>query len=355
MPAPRPTAPARSAGTAEGRRASWWGDRTVKTKILTSVGVAGVVAASIGVLGLQSLGASADSLYQDNVSGLTAVATLGDTVRDMRVNLRDTILGTDPAGHAAAIDTMAGQFADVLDEYSAGGVSPAQQDLVDELGATMDTWVDFQKTVLLPLSVSGDYTTWIARNASEGAPLSQTIKDDVAQLSDLEAGAAEQAAGDIRSEYESQRSVSVLLMVVGIALALGIGWFVASAIARATGRVKNVVDGLAEGDLTRTSGLTTRDELGSMGRALDDAVGNLRGVMSAVVASSDAVAAASEELSASSAQISASAEETSAQSGVVSAAAEEVSRNVATVAAGADEMSSAIREISQSEIGRAHV
>ena len=67
--------------------------------------------------------------------------------------------------------------------------------------------------------------------------------------------------------------------------------------------------------------------------------------MASVVASADAVAASSEELSASSAQISASAEETSAQSGVVSAAAEEVSRNVQTVAAGAEEMGASIREI----------
>ena len=68
-------------------------------------------------------------------------------------------------------------------------------------------------------------------------------------------------------------------------------------------------------------------------------------MLSGVVASADAVAATSEELSASSAQISASAEETTAQSGVVSAAAEEVSRNVQTVAAGAEQMGATIREI----------
>ena len=82
-----------------------------------------------------------------------------------------------------------------------------------------------------------------------------------------------------------------------------------------------------------------------MGRRLDVAVASLREVLAAVVASADAVAASSEELSASSAQISASAEETSAQSGVVSSAAEEVSRNVQTVAAGAEEMGASIREI----------
>ena len=43
------------------RAGSRWGDRSVRTKILTTVGVAGVVAAGIGVLGLQSLSNSADA------------------------------------------------------------------------------------------------------------------------------------------------------------------------------------------------------------------------------------------------------------------------------------------------------
>ena len=109
--------------------------------------------------------------------------------------------------------------------------------------------------------------------------------------------------------------------------------------------MQDVAEALAAGDLTVSSGLTTKDEMGRMGASLDSAVDGLREVMATVVGSADAVAASSEELSASSAQISASAEETSAQSGVVSSAAEEVSRNVATVAAGAEEMGASIREI----------
>ncbi|MQA36149.1 methyl-accepting chemotaxis protein, partial [Modestobacter roseus] len=330
---------------------SWWGDRSVRTKVLATVGVAGVVAASIGVLGLGALSRSADSgdaLYRENVSGLVAVAVMGDTVRDMRVNLRDTLVGTDVPGSISNIDTLADRFSEATDDYAAGGLVPAKQELVDDVRMRMGEWVDLQQTVLVPLATARDYPNWIATNAAQAAPLSTAVMDDVAQLRDLEADEAQRAVAAIRSEYESQRTTAIVLMIAGIAVALGLGWFVASGIARSAGRVREVVQGLAEGDLTRSSGLTGNDELGQMGQALDGAMASLRGVMGLVVASSDAVAAASEELSASSAQISVSAEETSAQSGVVSAAAEEVSRNVATVAAGADEMSSAIREISQS-------
>jgi len=332
------------------RSGSWWGDRTVKTKVLATVGVTGLVAAGIGVLGLTALSGaaeSADALYEDNVQGIAAAADMDGLVGDLRVNVRDTILGADTAAAVANIDTLAGDFDAALGAYRAQTTDADKLALVDRIDASMAEYVTLQKTVLVPLAQQEDLSAWIATNASQSAPLVEAATDEIMQLRAMEAEDAQAAAADIRSSYESQRTTSIALIVAGIAIALALGWFVATGIARATKKVKDVVDGLAKGDLTRVSGLTTEDELGQMGRALDDAVENLRSVMSSVVASSDAVAAASEELSASSAQISASAEETSAQSGVVSAAAEEVSRNVATVAAGAEEMGASIREISQ--------
>src|SRR3954454_9484536 len=40
-------------------RASWWGDRGVRTKVLTAVGTAAAAAVAIGVLGLTSLDSAA--------------------------------------------------------------------------------------------------------------------------------------------------------------------------------------------------------------------------------------------------------------------------------------------------------
>ncbi|WP_299953495.1 methyl-accepting chemotaxis protein [uncultured Modestobacter sp.] len=332
------------------RPASWWGDRSVRTKVLATVGVAGVVAAGIGVTGLAALGNAADAagaLYQDNLLGVAAAADMDGIVGDMRVNIRDTILAADTAAAVTNVDTLAADFAAALATYREGTANPDKLAVLDEIEVSMGEYVSLQQDVLVPLAQNQDFQGWISTNASQSGPIVEQATADIKALRDIEAEEALAAAGTIRADYESQRTTSILLIVGGVALALGLGFFVASAIARATGRVRDVVQGLAEGDLTRSSGLTTRDEMGQMGQALDAAVENLRSVMASVVASSDAVAAASEELSASSAQISASAEETSAQSGVVSNAASEVSRNVATVAAGAEEMGASIREISQ--------
>ena len=55
--------------------ATWWGDRGVRTKTLTAVGVTATVAVGVGLMGLQALGSTADAtsaLYTGNVGGIQA-------------------------------------------------------------------------------------------------------------------------------------------------------------------------------------------------------------------------------------------------------------------------------------------
>jgi methyl-accepting chemotaxis protein len=154
-----------------------------------------------------------------------------------------------------------------------------------------------------------------------------------------------QATTAAQDQQSSTTRLMVIAIVVGALLVLVVAIWVVRRIVRPLQAVKDSAVALAAGDLTRTSGVSQRDEVGEVAEALDRAQANLREVLAAVAGSADAVAASSEELSASAAQISASAEETSAQSGVVAGAAQEVSRSVQTVAAGTEQMGASIREI----------
>src|SRR4051812_2606859 len=56
-----------------------WGDRSLKTKVLSTVAVSAAVAGTIGVLGLTALGdsaASAQRLYENNLVGAVTAAEM---------------------------------------------------------------------------------------------------------------------------------------------------------------------------------------------------------------------------------------------------------------------------------------
>jgi methyl-accepting chemotaxis protein len=330
---------------------TWWGNRSVTTKILANVGVAAVVAGGIGVLGMVGMNKASDDsalLYSSNLLGTSEAGKMDSILSDMRVASRDALIVATPEETKAKYDEVASlgtDFKKAEAAYMATGMDDRRQVFIDQIDAGITQYLDLQMKTLAPFAEANDVAGWRTANNDQGAPIVKSLNEALGGLETIEQGDADAAAKGIADSAATGRTLTLSVMIAGILFAVSLGWFVARGVASATRKVQNVAEGLAAGDLTRSSGLTTTDELGRMGQALDTAVANMRSVLGSVAASADAVAASSEELSASSAQISASAEETSAQSGVVSSAAEEVSRSVQTVAAGAEQMGASIREI----------
>ncbi|SDB89508.1 methyl-accepting chemotaxis protein [Sanguibacter gelidistatuariae] len=335
-------------------RLSRFQDLSVRIKVLAAVTVATLVAVLVGVLGLQALASSADTsttIYTNNVLGVLHAADMEIAIDTMRIDVRDAVLAEDKAATQAKIDALddaEASFDEAAASYATTPLDDAREQALAGLHAAIDQYLTLQRTDMAALALANDSTAWLIANAERGNPLTTKMTELIALIKDTEAAQGKVAAEASLAAYGDQRTQALAILVAGALLAVTLGWFVAQGVAGSTAKVQTVVEHMAEGDLTHTTGLTSRDEIGRMGAALDHALVQFRSVMGSVAQSSDAVAAASEELSASSSQIAAGAEETAAQAGVVSAAAMQVSGNVQTVAAGAEEMGASIREISRS-------
>ena len=349
-PSPPPTA----VGDAPVRTRAWWGDLSVATKVLTAVGAASAVAAVIGVTGLQALAseaAASERMYHEDVLGIDGISALINDVQSVAVAQRDAVLADTAAEITEALDRVTQARADFdtdLQSYLALDHPAQTQQAITDITDTFAQAGQLDDSLLTSLAQAHDQASWLSVHQSQVDPLLDDALAGLADLEQMESADAAASAQATEDESARQRTFAIAVLVAGVLLALAVGFGIARSLARNVRKVEVVAEALAAGDLTRTSGLTTRDELGRMGAAIDDAMGQLRTVMATVVASSSTVAASAEELSASAAQISASAEETSVQVNVVSGAAEEVSRSVSTVSAGAEEMNAAILEISRS-------
>ncbi|WP_366139761.1 methyl-accepting chemotaxis protein [uncultured Modestobacter sp.] len=327
-------------------------DRGIMAKIVAAVSVAVLVAVGVGLVGLHTLGRSADrteGMYQDELVGTVDVAEVRGQLYALRLSSVNYAVATDSAAKQTYMGDRQAAYeglALAASHYLATQPQAESRALIDHALGELNRY----KAAMPPLDEladSGDLAAWSQMRDTVVAPIAESIIADLDQLSVLRQEAAAASAAEARDSYGDTRWLLVAVIAAGAAVALGFGVLVARRITGSLRRVQHTAEGLAAGDLTRRADVTTGDEVGRTAAALDGAMAELRSVMASVVSSADAVSASSRELSASSARISTSAEETSAQSGVVSAAAEEVSRNVATVAAGAEEMGASIREISQ--------
>ncbi|WP_019144146.1 methyl-accepting chemotaxis protein [Aeromicrobium massiliense] len=334
--------------------ASWWSSRKIRTKVLVPA-VIGVVAAT--VLGTYSLNALSDSaetsqrIHEDNLAAVKVLGQISVTRKSISISARDILLVGDGPDRQAVLDEyveLQKTFDAQLDEYLATNPTAANRQRAEDVRGTLAQYIAAVDEKLGPLAEEQDLSGWLKVNNGEVATIAEKISSDLGEIVETEDAEASSEAVASQDAYRTARATTLVVLLLGAVACLGIGLLVARSIAAGVSRVRKVAEALAAGDLTASSGVTSRDEVGEMSSSLDDATATLRGLMSQVTASSDALAAAAEELSASSQQIAAGAEETSVQAGLVSDAAEDVSRNVQTVAAGSDEMGASIREIAHS-------
>ncbi|WP_202977810.1 methyl-accepting chemotaxis protein [Nocardioides daphniae] len=329
-------------------------DRSVGTKTMAAVTIAGLVAmlvGAIGILSLQALSEDAQALYDENLMGVEHVAEMRIAVDGMRSAARDAVIATSREDKKAALEKLEQRFATMEEAaraFEATGLDDTSRELVARQTESATAYRQMQTGRMADLAMASDLKGWDAANRTEVEPLASAMEESLQELTTHELEQAAAAVEAIQADYRSTRRTNIAVLFFGLALAGALAYWIARTLARNIGLVKNVIDGLAEGDLTRRAGVVNRDEMGDMAEGLDLATERMREAIGAVVDSADAVNAVVTQLSAGSQQIAAAAEETSVQASVVSSAAEEVSRNVQTVAAGSEEMTASIREIAHS-------
>ncbi|MEV7432070.1 methyl-accepting chemotaxis protein, partial [Nocardioides sp. NPDC092400] len=311
-------------------------DLSIRTKVLTPALVGVAAALVVGLFGLNALSGSAATsqrIYQDNLAAVKVLGEISVTRKSISLSVRDILLVGQGRERQATLDEYAelqGTFDAQLDEYLATGVSNADRERVEQIRSGLAEYLTIVDEKLGPIAAAQDLTRWLRVNNSDAAPVAEGVSSALGAIIESEDAAAARSAQDAQAAYESARTLALVLLGLAVVVVLVVGLAVARGISTNVARVRRVSDALAAGDLTVSSGVESRDEVGRMGQSLDVGMDNLRTLMASVGESADAVAAASEELSAGSQQIAAGAEETSVQAGVVSGAAEEVSRNVST-------------------------
>jgi len=161
----------------------------------------------------------------------------------------------------------------------------------------------------------------------------------------------------VRAEDSRLRRERTEFLLIGCCAWLGLlagAFFTARSIVRPLDSTTRLLAEIAKGDLTVRVDARRSDEIGQMGKALNNTLEQISGAMLSIGHNSQALASSSEELSSVSRQMSANANETTTQVTVVSAAAEQVSSSLQTVVTATEEMTASIKEIAKNTASAAN-
>ncbi|MFC6341382.1 methyl-accepting chemotaxis protein, partial [Nocardioides hankookensis] len=301
------------------------------------------VVAGVAYSGFRGLESDAEGLqkYEDARSLMHALDTRSS---ELKVDGLKAVAYEDNASLAQDVVDDTATINDLMAQLSAIGLGAAS----DQEEQFNQAWAGYEKAI-------ADFVDAAIKDPKAARANVEQVQAANDQMDDLLSGAIDQiegAADDARHEAQTTRSHALTLLwvaaLIGLAALVALAFLITRSITRPLRRSIDALSAFAGGDLTQRVDENSAAELGELEVSLNQSIDSVSRIVSDVVGSADAVAAASEELSASSQQIAAGAEETSVQADVVAGAADEVSRNVQTVAAGAEQMGASIREIAHS-------
>ena len=320
---------------------------SVRTKILGAFGIVSLIALVVGALTVTRVDHVAKTTDRINADAVKPLALIGELHAQLWQSSSDGVIAIFVPSDAATKSAN--------DDKTAIAATVSKLDATPSL-KNDPAWKTWRQTYT-------DYSNLIASwgtldaNAIKNLTAAQLqqyqvvwgkVLSGINALAKAEQKTATTSASNIAHSARSTGSTVLALVIALILAALAMGWTLAKAIVTPLRKTAEVLDQVAGGDLTVRCDVTSKDEVGQAGVAVNRMLDRTATAMRAIGTNAATLASNSEQLSEVSESMGASAEETSAQSGAASAAAEQVSANVNTVAAAAEEMSSSIREIAGS-------
>ena len=137
--------------------------------------------------------------------------------------------------------------------------------------------------------------------------------------------------------------VSVVLLLAGVLASIVLASLIVKPIRQTTEMLKDIARG--EGDLTKRLVVTTKDEVGELGKWFNTFIEKIHSIITEIAENSKVLTSSASELAATADVIAANTEEMTTQANTVAAASEESSSNIQSISASAEEMSTSMNVV----------
>jgi methyl-accepting chemotaxis protein len=195
---------------------------------------------------------------------------------------------------------------------------------IKDLAAKADAVDD--KIRALMISGAADQAQRVS--VTEAREIANQLDAAVEELVTLSKQQLDEANIQAHATYASTSTIMMGVAAAAVLIGVVAAFWISLTISRGLARASTAIRQVAEGDLTTTAEITTRDEIGDMLQHVNTMIERLRDVVSGALSASDNVSSGSQELSASSETLSQGATEQASSAEEASASMEEMAANI---------------------------
>jgi methyl-accepting chemotaxis protein len=323
---------------------NWFKNLNATPRLMSSFGVLLVLTMGISYLAISNLSMSnerIDSLYHLDMIGATRANEMTIDVTTIRGDdLNAMFRASDPAAVAAMEKDVVAMIADFKEDLDGADKLFVTKKGIEQLSYIHKALPDYERAqgdlfralkakdiaaADVALATAVQYRKVIL-DASDAA---RTLKND----------RAEEKFQENTQAYKSARMLMVSATAISLLLGVVLSIVIARGFAVPLGQAVAVLERVADGDLTATLDVNTRDEVGRMSDALNRAVEKLNITLQEVADSASNASSSSQQLAAAAEAIASGAQEQAASLEETSASLEEITAAVRQSADNANQAS----------------
>ncbi|MDD3305998.1 MAG: methyl-accepting chemotaxis protein [Acetobacterium sp.] len=268
----------------------WFYNMKIRTKLLAGFMLVTVIVGIVGYMGItniKALDASSTKLYEHVTLPTSDSGNMGIEFGKINTHIRDMIIADDPAIIAATGDKIAVS----RDKITKISETFEQNILDDEMQQLYQQFIDSQRVyateleAVMALARQNQDEEALARIATTGVVgmASQAEQDALEKIHDMTVEDGKELSEANHNQTNDVVTTMTALMVIGVLLALSLGFFLSLVISRLLKKAEYMIKEMRLGHLGARLNMNSRDEIGQMAMAMDGLADDLQNVVIATM------------------------------------------------------------------------
>lgn len=316
---------------------TWFSDMKVGTKLITGFLLVAAIATTIGIFGvvtMRKINANGLVVYERVTIPMENLAFMSVSLQRVRINLRDSVESKDEKEmqtYLATLQNLRKEIGEHADKFEKTIITDEGRQMFKEYLESRKVYGDYIDRILgfREAGKNEEAKNLLQGDAKKAALHEQELLNKLMERKEQQ---GKQFTENNANEAQKATIFMLILVVVGGLLALGLGLFISKTITAPLSKAVAIANHIADGDLTVTVDVRSKDETGQLMASMKNMVQNLRDMISRTTEISTGIASASSQLHSTSAQIATGAEEVASQTNTVATASEEMAATSTDIA-----------------------
>ncbi|RFC36197.1 MAG: PAS domain S-box-containing protein [Candidatus Nitrotoga sp. SPKER] len=254
---------------------------TIKSRLIVTfffIAVTLLGIESISLFGMSKARDSLKTVYEDRIIALDQLTDIESLILQNRIAITASLVGSTPEEisiNVAKLEKNEAEIDSIWAAYMATYLTPEEKILAAKFA---DDYKKFVSQSLNPAEAAlrANDLKKVSRILVENIrPLYQPVGKGIKTLGKLQLSVTKQEYEEVQSRYDIIRNIIIVTAIIGLGLAIWIGFMLVRAISRPLEDVVKIARGVATGNLTQQIEVRSTNEIGQLMKALKEIHDNL--------------------------------------------------------------------------------